>query len=185
MISGPHLTVGRYGNAVYTPNTEGFTDDNVINLGTHDNDCFGNVSLCTNGATLSFWMKAGRPSYGWPKLLDGSWFEFWFRFKNDELLATVRLQNGTHRHDLIHFAKITYNQWHNVGMTFSPGNGFEVYFDGCKTIRTGIQTSNSLNPVHIELGCAGGDHCAKINYDEIRFWTATMSPSFMWSLSQM
>ena len=184
-ISGPYLTTGKYGKAVYTPNTEGHYDDNQINLGTHDNDCFGNVSHCTNGATLSFWIKAHEQMGISPRLLLGSWFFFGFNMKNGELLESATLRNGTHSHFYTHFAKVTYNQWHNIGMTYSPGKGFEVYFDGCKALRTGLATSAPIS-TSIELGCTyGGQYCCMVNYDELRFWAATKSPRFMWWLSQM
>ena len=182
-ISGPQLTAGKYGNAVYTPNTQGSNDDNVISLGTHDNDCFGNVGLCTNGATLSFWIKGVRPRYLWPRLLDGSWFEFWFELRNNELLVSAAMKNGTHYHQFIFFAKMTYDQWHNIGMTFSPGSKPEVYFDGCKTEAVENRISAGMPILRtIELGCFRGATCVEIHYDDLRFWTATKSPQFMWWL---
>ena len=155
----------------------------MINLGTHNDDCFGNVSLCTNGATLSFWIKAPQPSYVWPKLLGAPWFELWFHLKNNEFLLNAAIQNGTHKHEFIYFAKITYDQWHNIGMTFSPGSRPEIYFDGCKTqavenrILAGVPVQST-----IEMGCFSGANCAEITYDDLRFWTATKSPQFMWWL---
>ena len=68
--------------------------------------------------------------------------------------------------------------------TYSPGNGFEVYFNGRKVIRTEIKTGTPTS-VSIELGCTGGVFCAKMNYDELRFWNTTKSPQFMWWLSRM
>ena len=183
-FSGPQVTEGRYGNAIYTPNTEGKVDDNVINLGTHENDCFGNVSLCTNGATLSLWIKVALPSHRWPRIIDGSWFAFWLRFKNNEILLSAQGKNGTHVHLIKYFAKVTNNQWHNIGITFSPGNGFEVYFDGCRTIPTQISDA-TLIPRSIQLGCQNGVNCAEISYDDLRFWTAKKSPYFMWWLWKM
>ena len=185
LFSGPSLTAGKYGNAVYTPNTNGHSDGNTINLGLHNDDCFGNVSLCINGATLSLWIKTAQPTHMWPRIIAGSWFIFWLKYENSETLVSATLKNGSHELVIRYFTKLSYNQWHNIGMTYSPKDGFEVYFDGCKIALTSQVIANIPTPMSIELGCYNGGNCVEAKYDDLRFWTAKKNPHFMWWLWKM
>ena len=168
---------GRFGNAVYTPNT-GTYDDNVINLGSHLNNCLGRISECPNGSTFSLWFKPLQHPHNWPVLLNSSNYNVALEQTPHGFVPGVRLNNGTHEHHFSNFGKVSQDAWHHFGLTYSRIDGFEVYIDGCRGKAFLVRP---VSPVakDFELGCRRGANCAKVLYDEFRFWTVKKSQQFV------
>ena len=182
-ISGPYTTPGKYGNAIFTPNT-GKYDGNVIDLGRHENDCLGKLSLCPKGLTLSLWFKADPPSHVWPILFSSTHFTIYFELKGHLRLKAL-LQNGTHQIKYSTLAHIAPIVWTHLGITYIANSGFEFFHNGCKLTKPNPIVL-PMTPVlkNFELGCAGGQKCMKVAYDDLRIWSSVKDEQFMWWLSK-
>lgn len=191
IVTGPYITSGKIGNAIYTPNVRA-NDNNTIDLGSHQGDCFGMVWNCPDGATLSLWFKTELPTYS---------HDLTMLFKSSTMTVIMEEESGsfelrpnlhlnaTHHARLRGFPPVTPGEWHHLGITYSLRNGFEVFFDGCKSSDiTSTVTPKSLTVVDIMLGCQTKQefrYCPVTHYDDLRFWTALKSDRFMWWLWKM
>ena len=184
-ISGPYTTQGKHGNAIFTPNI-GTLDDNVISLGTHENDCLGNIPLCPNGLTLSLWFKAEPQSHPWPHVFSSTYFTVLFNNGPGVLKLRTLLRNGTHQIWYLDLSIVAPNVWTHFGFTYTANTGINFFQDGCKLTRPKNPQIAEMTPVikDFELGCTDGAHCAKITYDDFRFWTTAKDEQFMWWLSK-
>ena len=162
------------------PNTA-YQDDNVISLGNHSTDCFGNVSLCPNGITFSLWFKVEATFGLYSHVFQSTCLHaFINKMANGDLRLFATLKNGTHRlkHEL--FPLFTPNVWHHLAFTYSSKQEFNVWYDG------NIHTDNvtiwkTPSPtVDFELGCSSRIHkCLRIAFDDLRFWKVWKNPNFM------
>ena len=99
-------------------------------MGTHENDCFGNFTLCPHGATLSVWFKFGPQTGKFTTLLSSANVKLQLTKKTDEIFKFGGLiLNGTHQHRFPRLPKIAATfDWIHFGMTYSKVSGFKVGF---------------------------------------------------------
>ena len=173
---GPKIHSGRFGNALQVLNT-GTIGSNKIILGNHQNDCFGNVSLCPDGVTISFWIYMFSHPHNWPGPVNGPVFYFFCYTPSKNPHCTVKVWNGTHRWQ--RNERIIYNYWHNFVWVFTPKDGLTWYVDG---YRRDPMTPNPeiRGPRNLDLGCLGTQHCAIAKYDDIRVWNEAKDENFIW-----
>ena len=186
-ISGPHITPGKQGNAIFTPNT-GTTHGNVIDLGTHENDCLGSLSLCPNGVTLSLWFKIDSV-FSWPMLMSSTYFVIGM----DEIPGapgSVKVKshslNVTHEITYYELYIVQPNVWTHFALTYNVNSGYEFFQDGCKLTKESKNTYiKETAPVikNFELGCSKGSNCVKFAYDDFKFWSTAKDEQFMWWLA--
>ena len=179
LFLGPYITHGIFANGVILPNTA-HDDNNIISLGTHSNDCFGNVTLCPDGVAFSLWFKPVEIFKTWSHLYQSTCFHaFLKRLTNGTLLLSIDLKNGTHLHRYESFPEVTVNVWHHLGITYSPKYGASAYYDG------ELQTGNFNISVfgawtqNFALGCNNKRYCIRIIYDDLKFWKVWKNPQFM------
>ena len=185
-ISGPSTSSGKLGNALFFPNT-GKHDDNVLRLGSHSNDCFGNVSLCPNGLTFALWFKLESQITGWSHPFHGIPYRPYFETYLNSYKPHINLLNATHLHAFHGIPVLSYGEWHHLGITYDATSGFAVYIDGCVPADNTIlkSTVNWAIPNDFVLGCEGGTKCTRVHLDDLRFWTAKKSALFIWHLWKM
>ena len=161
------------------PNTA-HQDDNVISLGNHSTDCFGNVTLCPNGITFSLWFKV-EAAYG-----EGSHVfqstclhAFIKKMANGNLQLWATLKNGTHRLKYESFSLVTPNVWHQLGFTYSSKHEFNVWYDG--NIHDNVKIVKTPSPtMDFELGCSNRvQYCIRIIFDDLKFWKVWKNHNFM------
>ena len=181
-ISGPYIVQGKYGNAIFTPNT-GSLNDKVINLGTHENDCLGNLALCPNGVTLSLWFKVDDP-FSWPIMIYSTHFIFAIERTSGGLKLKSHSKSMTHEITYHQLSTIKTNIWTHFALTYTTNSGYEFFQDGCKLTKQN-PVIRPMTPVirNFELGCANGANCMKIAYDDFKFWSTAKDEQFMWWLA--
>ena len=172
-------------HGIFMPNAA-YSDDNIISLGIHSDDCFGNVTLCPDGIAFSLWFKLEALFKSPSHLYDSTYLHaFLKKLANGNLILSVNFKNGTHRLRYESFPDVTLNAWHHLGLTYSPKYGMGVYYDG--SVQTGSFeiTSKSLSAKDFQLGCTGGKFCIRVTYDDLRFWKVWKRQEFMlylWSM---
>ena len=167
------------------PNTD-YKDDNIISLGYHSNDCFGNVTLCPDGVAFSLWFKLEAVFGSTSHLYDSACFHAFLSQKtNGNLRLSVNFKNGTHRFRYESLPGVTLNAWHHLGLTYSPKYGVDIYYDGSVQTGTFEITIHSISPKSFELGCTRGKYCIRVIYDDLKFWKVWKRPEFMLQLWSM
>ena len=182
-FSGPYTVKGKLGEAVFFPN-EVKNDDNALKLGHHKTDCLGNVTLCPNGSTLSLWFRIESSIGDWGHMFDGTMHHAAFKTDSINYTFHLHLKNETHEEVIRNFPTFSYRVWHQLGITYDPTSGYEVYVDG--SIPSGLtKVTEQRNLVYrnqFRLGCNNGHSCLRVHLDDFRFWTVKKSKSFMWWL---
>ena len=180
MISGPSISTGKLGNAIFLPNTDK-SDDNEIRLGIHQNDCFGNITLCPNGLTLAFWIKIQSKITSYSHFLRGTTFKFLAHALANNYNPIIRLFNTTHRQESRGILGLSYGEWYHFVITYDASSGSGLYLDGRVTSReawvTIVWTKGNVND--FILGCEGGSKCTRVHYDDLRFWSVKKSSQFI------
>ena len=183
-ISGPYIVQGKYGNAIFTPNTASL-NDKVINLGTHENDCLGKLSLCPKGLTFSLWFKLDPHTDIWRNLFTSTHFTVSLVKVSGVLKLNSFIRNGTHQIKHVGLTVITPYTWSHFGFTYSVNYGSEFFHNGCKlTNPNPVITAKIPDIRNFQFGCYRGEYCTKAAYDDFRFWTAAKDEQFMWWLWQ-
>ena len=181
IFPAPTISSGKVGSAirVNNRNTYGSTK---LSFGRHETDCLGNVTLCPNGVTISFWIYMYKQSHMYPRPVDGPTIEIMGITKPSSGEFRLSLYNTTHRWHKRQF--IIYNYWHHLAFVYTAKDGFTWYFDGYrynpfngKEIYRGAQD--------FEVGCRGGAHCSKAKYDDLRVWNEAKDEKFIWRLWQL
>ena len=182
-LTGPEVTIGKLGNAIFLPNIERF-DDNVIKLGDHNNDCLGNISLCPGGVTLSLWFKIEYYITNWSHLFRSTSFYCPMHCNATSCALYVYVRNESHMQQFPSFTDLSYGKWHHMGIACDESSSCVVYIDGCVPSGTYKVTrqENLVDRKDFELGCDNGNKCTRVHYDELRFWTVKKSQLFMWWL---
>ena len=180
IFPAPSIEQGKFGNAIFLPNS-GSIDDAYISLGRQNSNCLDNMTLCTNGMTLTFWFKAAQQNHDWPNILFSTTFAMYMKRYQGKLELVTHISNGTHRIDF-HDAttpRVTMRKWHLVAFTYSQSK-FKFYYDGCEvtTEPSIIQKSPIIRD--FTLGCKdSGENCPRNYYDDLRFWSAARGPRFI------
>ena len=183
-FSGPTVSSGRFGNAIFTPNNSTF-DDNRILLGSHENDCLENVTLCPDGVTVSLWIYMFEQSHQWPAPVNGPLF-FLFAYAGSPAgspgpYIVVRLYNATH--EWRKGRPLIYDYWIHFAFVYSAKDGFTLYSDGYRQDPLSPKPK-SRKSVNLEMGCLGMKHCTKAKYDDLRVWNEAKDENFIWRLWQ-
>ena len=108
--------------------------DQWLELGIHDDNCFGNVSLCNHGFSFALWIKFGAKSgddtnchfvfsSGYKKLPN----TYSLCKKDGKLRMTVNTQ--TRRYES-HVFPVENHMWYHVGVTWECVIGLTVITDG-------------------------------------------------------
>ena len=179
-FSGPYLASGKFGKALRLPNT--FTqDDNTLSLGHHENNCFGNVSLCPNGVTISFWIYMFTHSYKWPIPATGPSFQLSAYTPTTNPLFMITLYNSSHQ--WYTSPGLIYDYWHHFAFVYTAKDGFMLYSDGYRHDPV-TPTPHHKGPQNLLMGCAGSQHCTIAKYDDLRVWNEAKDEDFIWLLWQ-
>ena len=127
-FAGPYTTLGKRGNAIFLPNSH-HADGNLINMGAHASDCFGNISLCPNGFTFSIWFTFAPLNTTYTDFLYSTimFFVFTLHSENNFRLGVTAF-NETHIHQFWALPIFPSRDWIQVGLTYSRGSGFKVSF---------------------------------------------------------
>ena len=96
-------------------------------MGTHENDCFGNFTLCPRGTSFSIWFKFG-------PLIDGNadfmtttnMFIYMYKKANNSFGIAAEIANDTHVYKFYALPAFSPNTWIQLGMTYSKASGFKV-----------------------------------------------------------
>ena len=159
-----------------------------VDIGQHQNDCLGNIMLCTKGLTLSLWFQGQKQKAKYPVLFISSSIKVHFKQGKNDLDLYITLTNTTHQKAYTSgLPVVTFDEWHLIAITYSTNKDFEVYYDGHKldnALPTFITTA-TLSPVNVQFGCSSALDCGKFHYDDFRFWNVRKSPRFMWYLWKM
>ena len=183
-VTGPSISVGKHGNAIFIPTTGG-TGNMVINLGTHEHDCFGNIGLCPNGATFSLWFKPLELSTEFGTLFRSSSLVAYMHQTSAGAVVHFNLNNGSHIFNFFNMQRVAWDQWYHVGITYSRTSGFAVYFDRCAPHLPDKIKEYNKTIKNFELGCSTGMTCGRVHLDDLRFWTVKKSTQFIWNLFNM
>ena len=180
IFSGPYTTKGKLGKAVFFPNNAK-NDNNALRLGHHKDDCLGNVTLCPNGSTLSLWFKLDQSIGSWGHLFDGTLYHAAFKTDSMNYTFLLHLRNETHKQVISNLPTLSYKVWHQLGITYHPTSGYEVYIDGF--VPNGLSKVTEQRTLvyknQFQLGCNNGGLCLRVYLDDLRFWTVKKSKSFM------
>ena len=176
---GPHLTVGKYGNAIFVPNL-GTLDDNYISLGGQTDNCLDNMKLCPSGMTMSFWLKASQQNHNWPQIIFSTAVRMYLKRTSTNLLLQGFFSDEKHIEAFEDAATVTMEKWHLLALSYSEDQ-FQFYFDGCKVeTEPRIVPKSSTKEYSFTMGCREGyRNCARNHYDEFRFWKTAKSPRFI------
>ena len=130
LIGSPQTIPGVYGNAM---SFDGQTQ--ALDLGRHFGTCFGDISLCPDGYTLSFWFK-----YGTTKARDSSSNVYFISSGGQTAWShgiAVLFQTGKFK---IAFRKPDGNlwklttdlnaDWNHLSITWKQDNGLRLYVNG-------------------------------------------------------
>ena len=183
LIAGPYLVDGKYGSAIHTPN-DATNCGNMISLDNHDNDCLGNINLCSDGITLSFWFKGSEQPHNYVFVLLSSNFMIGFNGTGNQLFPLYHLngQSVGQRNEPGQ-SSFSLNEWHNIGITYSVSSGFNVYHDGCLQ-NIAFQSVNASSPfTKVSLsGLTCFLTCANMTYDDLRVYNVKKDERFMYWL---
>ena len=156
-----------------------------MRLGSHKNDCLGNLTLCQNGSTLSLWFKLESSIVNWSHFFQSTLYYAPLRTYATDYAIHFHLRNETHDQRWFDFPRLLYGEWHHLGVTYN--SGFEVYVDGC--VPTGLSKSmveeSLVYKNEFDFVCDRGNKCTRAHLDDIRFWNIKKSRVFMWWLSKM
>ena len=181
-FSGPVLTSGKFDEALQVPNT-GTGDGNKLSLGRHETDCLGNVTICPDGVTVSFWIYMYYHSDEWTYPVYGPMFQIMAKPYGGSTGGTfvIGLYNGTHRWRI--GQGLIYDHWHHFAFVYKEKEGFVWFFDGYRY--------NQITPIaekrtsgKLELGCKRVTNCSKTKYDDLRVWNEAKDETFIWRIWQ-
>ena len=165
--------------------------DQWLDLGIHDNDCFGNVSLCNHGFSFGLWMKI-RPKQGiycHYVLASG---------KNHEAnIYSVCRKNGFLRVSVSTWNRLYKSQtypvkdhvWFHVGVTWEARIGLSVLVDGAPIEEPGVIDGTRLEQeigTQVTMGRRTNStrtrYMPEVTVDELYFWETWMSDLDMWNV---
>ena len=175
------MSSGRFGNALEVQNS-GTHGTTKLSLGTHENDCLGNLTLCPDGVTISFWIYMFKQSHQWPAPIVGSTFYFICKTPSTNPVFRPTIYNGTHEWNKE--TQMIYDYWHHFAFVYTAKDGLTWYSDGYRhdPITPGLYSRGSRN---LEMGCLGTRNCAKAKYDDLRVWNEAKDEKFIWRLWQL
>ena len=150
-------------------------------MGLHANDCLGNVTLCPDGVTVSFWIYVFSQSHSWPFLFHGTSIDILAYTPSTNPRADGVVFNGTH--SWTSGDRLIYDYWHHYALVYTAKDGVTWYSDGYRRDpeTPKLQDRRSWN---LELGCANSKNCAKAKYDDLRVWNEAKDENFIWHLWQ-
>ena len=158
LIGSPPRVPGIYGNAM---SFDGQTQ--ALNLGRHFGTCFGDISLCPDGFTLSFWFKYGTKrsrdslsnvyyisgggqtawSHGIAVFFQTGKFKIWFRKPDGNLWKLATDLNA---------------EWNHLSITWKQDNGLRLYVNG-----TQLQKASDVSHVAPNQATDYGIHFGRTN----------------------
>ena len=177
----PRMVPGKVGSALRLEGAE-------LDYGRPNTECFYDVSLCTNGLSVSLWVKfyaTTNPQV----ILDGSGYYQETRGMsiyqiNGKLGANVFHDDTGHMHrapyeDLLH--------WQHIVFTWNVSIDILLYLNGCPTGRKPIQFP--INPKSETSNFKiGGNHYGgaaqrgNIALDHVLMWYGVLTPEEIWQL---
>lgn len=182
---GPYTVTGKRINAIYMPNNGGNVGDNYLDLGSHTHHCIDNWLLCPNGWSLSFWYKLTVPLHSNPCILGASHWTLWngvFATEAGLFVYYFPYSNGT-RGTVKLPAKIPYDYWYHVVVTYNGIDTAKLFLDGC------LQDTSQPNKIvadpvirNVEIGCRNGVYCTTYTYDDLYIWQTEKPAWFIWKL---
>jgi len=123
-----------------------------VDLGPFTGECSADPTLCTNGITISFWLKMEQNAIAKMKSLQKGFNEFYvwasggLQIKNRGY-AVVYQDNGFELHlqhstgfHVIKMTSFVYSKWFHISFTWSATEGLRYYQDG---VLSGSSTSSS------------------------------------------
>ena len=123
MHNGTSLVPGHQGNAVQFDGI-----DDYVDLGNHSDSCFGDIRLCTDGFTVSMWIKHGIVNTGETYFASGYPVGIWHKqTPNGQFKITAR--SSSFEWKSLFPAEV--DRWMFVSATWHPSGVLTSYVDGC------------------------------------------------------
>ena len=133
MVRNPSLAAGVDGQAMFFDGS-----DQSVDLGRHGYECFGNLSLCTQGYTLLFWFKYGTtkplysPNIEYYYISNGGQTKYSFGVavfqQKGRFSSSCRLGNGTLWRSSTDMLDVT--NWNHVTLTWRMSHGLRIFING-------------------------------------------------------
>ena len=186
------LMGGKRGKALYTNGV-----DQWINFGNQRHSCLGNLTVCSNGFVMAFWLKAHR--YDDVELSDEYYLSSGGQttqsvgvavlMQNSKLVVQVRNESVTWTGMMI---PIAINIWNHVALTWSGTDGGQlyIYVNGnvvAEDLHGARQVSNQVQHVNDFVLGSSNDaveitkkaDAGEMSMDELRVWDALFDSKAM------
>ena len=123
MYNGSSLVPGYQGNAVQF---DGIND--YVDLGNHSDSCFGDIRLCTDGVTVSIWIKRGIMNSWQTYFASGFPVGIWYKENGH---GEFRIVASSSRMQWKSNFPVEIGRWVFVSATWHPSGVLSIYLDGC------------------------------------------------------
>ena len=160
----------------------------AASLGEHRSECFGDLRVCVDGITVSFWIKVGSSPTVTMYILDGGGccdnsHGLNFFYRNEAVNAWFSVPDlGLTKVSMV----VGRNEWHFVTATWAPDGTAWIFLDGCEMSSSIVDQSESVpsSPAtnNMEIGQPSNlnegkalDGCL----DELRIYHAKKSDDFI------
>lgn len=181
LYNNPSLVAGKEASALRFSSSQ----QQYAVLDNHPNRCVGDLDLCSEGITMSFWMYSRLQTIKSVRIFDSGGIDnskhgisLFNRYDND-LRGKFKLSNGEMFY--VFQSGLALNTWIHFTMVWHR-NYFQLYVDGCfvkkGNKRYDIAATTLTYPMHIAF-FPGGNNYANIDLDEFYIYEEVKTPAFI------
>ena len=173
MHNGASLVTGYQGNTVQFDGI-----DDYVDLGNHNDSCFGDIRLFTYGVTVSMWIKRGIKNTWQYYFSNGFPFGIWYKQNGD---GTFKIKARSSSLEWESTFAVELDRWVFVSVTWHPSGVLSIYLDGCILYTANpepiVKKFEAVNPT---LGVRSDGHqFSKALIGSFAFWERNLTSDIM------